>query len=103
MSRVIQPGKLLGETKTYSWDFGSDLATGETLLTPTITATVYSGTDATPSNLVYGSPTISGTKVTQLLSAGTLGVIYEVLCSVLTSAGQTLKRASFVAVVPDLE
>lgn len=103
MSRVVQPAKLLGETKTYTWDFTSQLAASETILTAICTASVYSGTDASPSGLLSGLATISGQKVTQNLTAGVLGVIYEVLCSIVTSLGQTLQLSSYIAVIPDLE
>ena len=103
MSRVIQPGKLLGETKNYTWDFTSSLGASETISAAVCTASVYSGTDASPSSLLSGSASISGQTVSQLLTAGTLGVIYEVLCTITTSLGQTLQLSSYVAVVPDLE
>jgi hypothetical protein len=101
MSRVVQPAKLVNETKIYAWDF--NLAAGETISTASCAATVFSGTDATPSALISGSSTISGAKVTQKLTDGTLGVIYQVLCTITTSLGQTLKLMSYIAIVPDNE
>ncbi len=103
MTRVVQPTKLLGETKTYTWDFGGSLGPSETILSAVATASVYSGTDLIPGNLISGSASWSGSQVSQNLAAGTLGVLYEVLVTVTTSLGQTLQLSSFIAVVPDLE
>ena len=102
MSRVILEPKFDGETKTYEFDFAADLATAETISTQNVTATVYSGTDASPSNLLSGSTTASGTVVSQNITGGTVGVIYKLLCNITTSAGQTLERSGYLAVIPDL-
>lgn len=105
MSRPQFEPLLDGAVKKVTFDFLGDLAIGETLSTAAVTASVFSGTDASPSSLVSGSASISGTVVTQLLSAlagGVLGVVYELLCTVTTSAGQTLKQAGYLSVVPDL-
>lgn len=99
--RASIPAKLVGETVLETFDFLSQLALGETLSTATVTAAVYSGTDASPSAIVSGSATISGTKVTQLITAGTLGVVYLLTCTVTTSLSQTLLLEAFLAVVPN--
>lgn len=102
MSRIVLPSKQQGETKTYAFDFASFLANGETLSTASVTATVYSGVDVSPSAIVSGSASISGTTATQLLTAGVVGVVYDVSCAVTTSAGQTLRLTGYVAIVPNL-
>jgi len=101
LDRADLPAKLLGETKTYTFDFTSALAVGETISTKTVTATVYSGTDASPSSVVSGSATSSGAVVSQLITGGTLGVLYELLCTITTSASQTLQQVGFLAIIPD--
>lgn len=103
MSRVTFEGKLLGETVKLTFDFLSRLAAGETILSAGCTASVYSGTDATPSAIISGSATASGSVVTQAIVGGTLGVTYELLCSAVTSAGQTLQLSGYLVVVPELE
>jgi hypothetical protein len=103
MSRVTLEGKLASETVTETFDFLSRLAVGETLSTATVTASVYSGTDASPSAIVSGSATISGSKVTQKITAGTLGVVYKLMCTVTTSTSQLLVLAAFLVIVPDTE
>jgi hypothetical protein len=103
VSRIILEGKLSGETITTTFDFTSRLAASETISTATVTASVYSGTDSSPSSIVSGSATISGQKVTQKITAGTLGVVYKLICTITTSTSQTLILSAFLAVVPDLE
>lgn len=101
MNRAELPSKLIGETKTYAVDFLSQLAAGETIsAVGTTIASVYSGTDAAPSGIISGSATASGSVVSQKLTAGTLGVIYQVLFSITTSTGQILQIAGLVAITP---
>ncbi len=101
MSRVTFEGKLVSETVIETFEFASRLAASETISTAAVTATVYSGTDASPSAIVSGSATIAGTKVTQTITAGTLGVVYELVCTITTSLGQTLALSAFLPVIPD--
>ena len=102
MSRTTFDPKLLGETKLLQFDFLSSLAAGETISTQTVTATTYSGTDGSPSSIISGSASTSGSVVSQKVTGGVLGVVYELLCQVTTSAGQTLQMSAFLAVAPDL-
>lgn len=93
--------KLLGESPNVKFDFAGRIAAGVTLSSPTVTATVYSGTDAAPSNIISGAASVSGSIVTQKVTGGTLGVIYELLCQVTTSDSQTLQMVGLLAVIPD--
>jgi hypothetical protein len=102
LKRISIPGKHASETISQVFDFISLLAIGETLSTASVAATVYSGTDASPSSIISGSASISGTKVTQLITGGTLGVTYTLVCTVTTSASQTLQLMGFLAVVPSV-
>lgn len=101
-SRVVFSPKYTGDTLTLSFDFAAQLASGETISTQVVTATVYSGTDGSPSAIISGSASASGSIVSQKVTAGTAGVIYDLLCSVTTSAGQTLGLSAYLAVVPEL-
>lgn len=101
MSRVTFLPKLLGETVTETFDFTSRLAAAETISTQVTTATVYSGTDASPSSIISGSASSSGQKVTQKITGGTLGVTYLLLCTITTSASQTLELSAFLTIIPD--
>ena len=101
MSRVVLEGKPVGETENVTFDFTSRLGTAETISTKSVSATVYSGTDASPSAIVNGSATSSGAVVTQSITAGTLGVTYLLVCTITTSLSQTLELSAFLVVVPD--
>lgn len=102
MIRVELPNKLAGETKNVTFDFTSLLAAGETISTESCTATVYSGNDSNPSAIISGSASASGAVVTQKITAGTVGVIYSVVCTITTSLSQTLQVAGYLAILPGL-
>lgn len=102
MTRVIFDPKTDGETVTLTFPFLSRMAAAETISTQSVVASVYSGTDGSPSNIVSGSASASGSNVTQKIAGGVVGVIYQLLCTITTSAGQTLELAGFLAVVPDV-
>lgn len=99
--RADLPSKYAAETKLYAFDFSSLLAVGETLSTASVAASVYSGTDASPSSLISGSASIASAIVSQKITAGTAGVIYELACTVTTSAGQTLVLPGYMVVLPE--
>lgn len=104
MSRVILAAQLVGTLQGAAFDFSSLLAAGETITGKSVTASVYSGTDALASSIISGGATSSGAVVTQLITlvGKTAGVVYELLCTITTSAGQTLRLSAFLASVPDL-
>ena len=99
--RVSFNAKLTGETVIETFDFTSRLTTAETISTASVTASVYSGTDASPNAIVSGSATISGKTVTQAITAGTLGVTYLLVCTITTSLSQILELAAYLPIVPD--
>jgi hypothetical protein len=100
-NREIFDAKPPTDTKIFYFDFTSNLAVGETISTQTVSATVWSGTDATPSNIISGSASASGAIVSQKITAGTLGVTYTILCTITTSLGQTLTQAGYLAIVKE--
>jgi len=104
MSRVTLPPMPVGAIQNVTFDFTSQLAVGETISTKAVVASVYSGTDAAPTGIVSGSASASGSVVTQLITmvGRTVGNIYELMCTITTSVGQTLKISAYLAVVPDL-
>ncbi len=81
------------------FNFTSDLAAGEVLNSATVTASVYSGTDSSPSSIISGSDSISGPEVSQLIVDGLEGVIYVLNCEVITNLSQILNKSVFLAVV----
>ena len=100
--QVIFDPKYVGETKLFQFDFTSDLAIGETISTQTVTASVYSGTDGSPSAIISGIASASGAIVSQKVTGGVLGVTYELLCTITTSLGQTVEKSAYLAVAPEL-
>ena len=101
-NRIPLENKLVGETRAYTFDFTSKMTVGSTISTQSVAASVYSGVDASPSSIVTGSASASGTVVTQKITAGTSGVMYELLCTITTSDSLTLSLVGILAVVPDL-
>ena len=100
MSRVTFPPKTADETVLAVFDFLSLLGIGETLSSASVTASVYSGTDASPSSIISGSDTISGSQVRQLITAGEEGVTYLLTATALTSASQTLQLSGYLVIAP---
>ena len=98
--RITLPSKYASETILAAFDFTSNLAIGETISTQVCTCAVWSGTDASPSSVISGSATASGTVVSQKLTGGVLGVMYNVTCTITTSAGQTLALQGLLAIIP---
>lgn len=94
--------KLQGKTILLPFEFVSDLAPTETISTQSVTCTVWSGIDANPSAMISGSASASGTVVTQKITAGVVGVVYYLLCTITTSLGQTLQSAGFLAVITNV-
>ena len=102
LTRAALPPKPASSTESYVLDFTDAIPAGDSISTKVVTASVYSGTDASPSAIISGSASSSGTQVTQKLTGGTVGVIYQLTWTVVTAAGLTLKKLGFLAIVPDL-
>jgi hypothetical protein len=98
--RSIFDAKISDTPFSAVFSFAIDLAIGETLGTASVTAAVYSGTDASPSAIISGSASISGGEVTQIIENGVEGVVYILVCLVTTSAGETLTRTGYLAIAP---
>jgi hypothetical protein len=48
--------------------------------------------------MISGAASASGKIVSQNVTGGTLGVIYQLLCSITTSLSQTLQMSAFLAI-----
>lgn len=102
--RVELPSKGISGTLILppgGFDFTSQLAASETIVSAVTTAVNWWGTDPSPSAIISGAVVISGSLVFQTFTAGVLGNIYLVTCSALTSASRTLILAGYLAIVPD--
>lgn len=89
------------ETRSVVFDFISSLGVAETISTQSVTATVWSGVDASPASVVSGAATATGTQVTQKLAGGVSGVIYKLVCTITTSLGQTLTQTAYLPILTD--
>ena len=95
------PPLLPSETQTLKVDFGDEMAVGETISTQSVAATVFSGTDSSPSSIISGSASVSGTEVSQKIAApASAGNIYTLTWTITTSLSQTLKKSGLVAIAP---
>lgn len=93
--------KSVSEVLPYSMTFSDLLQPGEAINGVSTTASVYSGTDATPQNIVDGAPTYTGTNVTQNITGGVSGVIYVVMVLVTATNAHNYAKIFYVSVVPD--
>ena len=98
--RAILDVKEAATPSSALFSFALDLSAGETISSASVAATVYSGTDVTPSAIISGAATISGGEVTQTLVNGTEGVVYLLTCTATTSASDTLTRTGYLVVAP---
>ena len=95
--------KRVDEDWVITFNFIDRMASSETISTATVTATVHSGTDASPENIVSGSTTTSGQKVTQLIVDGTDGVTYKLQCAITTSNSQKLHIIGLLEITNTIE
>lgn len=98
-SHVSLPAKQAAAVLPVVFDFTSQLAVAETISSATVTATVYSGTDASPA-ILSGSPSVSGPRVSQTLTGGVVGVTYKLTCAATTSLSKVLVLAGFTTIIP---
>jgi len=102
MARIITAPKPSTDSLNYKFNFLSQLAPGETISTAVTTASVYTGVDANAAAVVSGVASISGTQVTQLLVGGVPGVVYQILCTITTSLGQTISLSTYLYIESNL-
>lgn len=98
MATQVLFDKLVPEILSIDIDMLSRLAVGETIATAAAAISVHSGTDATPSTMLLGLPTISGSIVTQKVQAGLPGVIYKLAISIRTNNNNILINEAMLAV-----
>lgn len=98
MIKTTLPVKPTTATLLAVFDFAPELSVGETLSTPSVSVSTYSGVDASPSAVLSGTATVSGTTVTQKLTGGIVGNIYQVSVVVYSSLGQVLTAQAFLAI-----
>ena len=84
----------------YSIDFALQIAAGDSIVSVSAALPVHYGTDAAASARLSGSPTFSGTVVTQTLSALQPGVAYNLILTAITTLGATLPNYGRVSCAP---
>lgn len=89
-----------GETISYSFNLKSLLGLGETISSATASISYYSGLAPTDTTCqTSGTVAINNTFVSQIVTGGVNGNIYELVILVVTSAGQTFKLCGLLPVV----
>ncbi len=99
MRSVIVPSKRLAEKLTVVFPFGDQLLFGEVISGALVTCVVSVGTDATPANVIFGAAVVSGKNVSQVVTGGVAGVVYELVCAASGSTGTTYAKTAKLAVV----
>ncbi len=102
MSNLIQATKGEGEVLILRFDFQSQLAAGESVLTAICGGVVMSGEDSGAEDFVMGDCFIFDTVVHQHVQDGTAGVVYLVTCAMRTSLNNVRMMQSKVAVLPSV-
>jgi hypothetical protein len=93
--------KRTGETIALTFDFVNVLGSTETISAAAWSVEVVEGTDASPSSMIQGAESISGTKVTQLITGGINKVVYRMVCQADTSIGQEIQGTALLEVNDD--
>lgn len=103
MLNIVQWSKYRAETVSIIVSFADLLAPGDTITgTPTITVTVFTGLDPTPSDLLYQGVSIpNSSTIEQRFRLGIPGVIYHILFSVDTTLGDSLDKECYLAILPE--
>ncbi len=95
------PPKLISETITVEFDFLGDLSWEEGIDSATVSVEVFSGLDYSPSDILSGATSFSGSVVSQDIQAGMGGVIYLLIATVEGSSGTTYVQTKKLAVLTD--
>jgi hypothetical protein len=101
MQTVTFSEKSVSEVLPYVVTFSDLLQPGESLNGAACTATVYSGTDPTPANIIDGPATYNATTVTQNITGGVAGVIYIVSMLVTATGSHNYLKVFYISVVSD--
>ena len=79
------PHKIQAETEIYGFNFKDLLPAGVTVSGSAWTVTVLSGVDASPAAILSGAPSVSGSIVSQAITAGVVDVKYCIQCKATTT------------------
>jgi hypothetical protein len=98
-ARVVLEAKWAVDTRQITFDFISQMVTGEVLLSATNSLAVYSGVDLVNSLSFSGPVSITRTQVVQLITGGVVGCTYKLNCRGLTTLGRQTFLNAFLVVL----
>lgn len=87
------------DERVYTWRYAKLLGPGEVITSSVWTATVKTGTDPNPGDILSGAPTNAGSEARHKIVGGVLGVVYDVSVLATTSLGNKIKGCADLAVV----
>lgn len=101
--RQVVRFKRQAEVNPFACNFAQQLEDGESIVEGSweYTVSVIWGSDPSPSSILLGTPTLSGTVVTQRLQQGIPGCIYLVNLQVTTSNSRIIQQTEKLAVLPN--
>lgn len=102
MNQLIFPAKAIGETQPYVVNFSDRLQFGESINGAAVAVSVFSGTDPSPSSMISGTASYDANgNVTQVLTGGLVGVIYNIVFIVTGTGSHNYVKVGQLAVVSD--
>jgi hypothetical protein len=96
---IVLPVKATNEVIPISVNFSDMLQFGEAITGASCTCTVFSGTDPSPSALVSGIATYTGSTVTQNITGGLAGNIYTLAFIVTASNSHNYVKVGQLSVI----
>lgn len=85
--------------RVLAFNFGADIAPGDSLSSTTVTPTLQAGTDATPAELLIGQPVIQGARVLQMAAGRDHGNAYTLKCIASTTGGEILTLSAVITIL----
>jgi len=101
-SHTNSPTKTVGEIITLKYDFKDQVALENfPLHDVTFLVTVLSSVDDYPQDILLGEPLLDGSVVTQRITQGLIGTIYDVACYIYDDLGGLYYISNKLAILPD--
>lgn len=98
---VTFPAKAVSEVLPCTVNFSDMLQFGEAITGATCTATVYSGTDVNPQNIIDGNASFTNTTVTQNVTGGVAGNTYCIFVLVTATNSHNYAKIFYISVIAD--
>jgi hypothetical protein len=86
---------------SLTMDFADRMLDGETVTGVSTSNSLFSGTDASPAAMLIGSPTLTGNLAHQAVGGGVVGVLYNIVFYVSTTAYNLYEKTGYLAVIAD--